>query len=486
MLVPNSVQTWKAMYPPQVAKPIPIDIIGGNSFGRYPRQASNQTWNMMVSMDSLVPTPGYSAVTTIAKNGKGRAAYNSVIFNHIIAVIDDGVYVIDPSLSSARVGSLNTSEGPVYIADNLASQIAISDGLNIYIFDYKNNTFNTVTVDFLPGTICYQDTYFISVDLRTNQFRLSLQSDGTQWPPAAQFVGEIESKATTAMAAQSVGGDLYVFGKTVSEPWTDVGLNGSIPFPYQWNRFNTIDYGVLNPLTIAINGGRNEQNIMCWIGSNERSGSAIMALIDRQPVMISDEGINYVLSHLTAPNDVFAMMYRIDGHLFYHVTFYTDNITYVYDFNTKLFFNLSDENRNYHIARSVVFFNNDYYFVSNNDGFLYKMSSDFYTYNGKEIPRMRICSSISLGSCQRFRLNNITVECEQGNVNGVQRIDLSMSLDGGQSFGNIYSKYLHPLGKRQGLVQWYPNVSGNDITPQFRFFSLGRFVITNAIGSVII
>ena len=73
-----------------------------------------------------------------------------------------------------------------------------------------------------------------------------------------------------------------------------------------------------------------------------------------------------VLANLSNAGNCTGFLFRQDGHMIYQFTFPDDNISYAYDFNTGLFFNVSDEKLNYHIARQVVLFNNDYYFVSLN------------------------------------------------------------------------------------------------------------------------
>ena len=38
---------------------IPLDLVGGNKFGRYKKVSVEQTFNMMVSDDALVDYAGY-------------------------------------------------------------------------------------------------------------------------------------------------------------------------------------------------------------------------------------------------------------------------------------------------------------------------------------------------------------------------------------------------------------------------------------------
>jgi hypothetical protein len=65
-----------------------------------------------------------------------------------------------------------------------------------------------------------------------------------------------------------------------------------------------------------------------------------------------------------------------------------------------------------------------------------------------------------------------------------QKIGLSVSKNGGESFGTIWMKQLNSRGNfRNRLIYWNLGAA-NDFVPQFRFWGLGRFVITDGIVSV--
>ena len=59
------------------------------------------------------------------------------------------------------------------------------------------------------------------------------------------------------------------------------------------------------------------------------------------------------------------------------------------------------------------------------------------------------------------------------------RVDLSVSYDGGQIFGNDYPYVLNPNGVRQNMLNWWNLGITNDIICRFRFYALGRFVAYN-------
>ena len=108
-----------------------------------------------------------------------------------------------------------------------------------------------------------------------------------------------------------------------------------------------------------------------------------------------------MFSLLQNPQDSQGFLYRQDGHLFYHINFYSDNLSLFYDFGNDKFYHACDQNLNYFIASEVSFINNQYYFISKNNGNLYSFDTVFTTYqdttpNGTveihEIPRIRTCA----------------------------------------------------------------------------------------------
>src|SRR5271166_6040755 len=93
---------------------LPLDIVGSTKFGRYPKISAEQTINMIISDDSLVPYAGYKAVLTLLASGNGRGLYSSPKFGHMIAVVDNAVYAINSNLGYSQVGSLATYSGDVF------------------------------------------------------------------------------------------------------------------------------------------------------------------------------------------------------------------------------------------------------------------------------------------------------------------------------------------------------------------------------------
>ncbi|WP_342220251.1 hypothetical protein [Rickettsiella endosymbiont of Miltochrista miniata] len=455
-------------------KQLPVAIVGGNGFGRYPIISREETFNMIVSDDFLVPFAGYKKVLAISEKGSGRGLFNSVRFGNLIAVIDNGVYIIGSTLHAQRIGSLETFEGDVLIAENEKEEIALCDHKDIFIFNYRESTFKKAVLDFIPSYVSYHNGRFLSCDREQAEWRLCGEENSLVWPADASHVGEFQTKADNPLAVIPLpgrGNSLFVMGSSVTECWTDIGMN---LFPYQRASSFNIDYGCLNPATIA-----SSDEFIVWLAANEKSGPVLMLSDGGSAKQISTEGINFKLSQLKKPNNAYGFLFKQDGHLLYVISFPDDELTYAYDFATRHFFTLTNHQLGAHSAKRAVFYHNSYYFISFMDGHIYELNSRYTDGDEKEIPRIRITAPIRSPDTNFFITQKLVIPIEQGHSASLQRVDLSLSKDGGVSFSANISKTLNPLAHRQNRLIWWQLGRANHLTLQLRFWSFDRFVVGN-------
>ena len=480
----------------QEVQSLPLNIAGGNKFGRYPKISVEETFNMLVSDGFLVDYAGYTNVLTLGSPAPGRGIFRSSTGNFMICVWGFDVYRINSTLLYQYVGTLNTSAGDVFMAENNNKEVVITDGVNMYVYNWGTNTFlistlvkpaptGGFTVLFThPGYVSFQDGRIIVVDLGTTNWYLSNLNDATAWPGGGGndlYIGAIQTKPDTIQACVPVpggGNNLLVIGHNVIEEWTD---NGIVAFPYQRATTFNVDYGCLNASSIAA----LDEKVL-WLGANEQGGATLMEYDSRSHKVqsITTDGMDFVLANITNPTNCTGFLFRQDGHLLYQFTFPADNISYVRDLDTNLFFTVTDENLNYHIARNVVFFGNDFYFVSLNGPNLFEFGTQYTNFNYgagniSEIPRIRICSPIRLPSQRMFIIKSVGFTVENGQPNdGSQVIDLMISRDGGQTFGNSWRMPMNPTGYAKSRMIWQRCGQANDASVQLQFWGFQRFVAT--------
>jgi hypothetical protein len=470
----------------------PLNVVGSSTFGINPKIISDRTFNMIMSDGWMVNYAGYRKEIIIQEKGEGRFIFTSIKSGALISVISDSVYSTTlysvngsgkKKYSTKKIGTIETISGDVFIDENNLGQIGICDKVNIYIYNYITDVFMKAVLPegIIPGYITYQNGRFITVDLKSNRWYVSSISDGLDWFPGNSgepLFSAMQTKpdyGKVAIRFPGRGNLLLLQGENVSELWTDVG--GSI-FPYQKNTSVNFDYGCISSATVA-----TSEKFVAWLGTNERSESVIMFSDGSDVQTITEDGINNKLQAIINPRKSVGFFVKIYGHLIYQLTFYDkrDNYSLLYDFTTQKFFDVTDENQNYHIARHVAFYTDEYYFVSLNDGCIYVISSDLPTYDygslNFDIPRIRVCANFRYPNSKRFVLSNVVINMQQGEDpnnmipldNYNPTIDLSISRDGGISFGSSVSQPLNPLGQRQNIVRWDKLGAANDMVLKFRF-----------------
>lgn len=520
---------------------IPVKIVGSSIFGRHPIISDERTWNMFISDEWLINFAGYhQAVEILPIEIEGRGLFHSVRGNFLLAVIGANIYRIDDNLGYTFLFSIGSTTGEVFMDENLSSQIAIVDGSNTaYIYNYTTETIGSIVWDygasgtvFTPNYVTYQNTYFIfgNGDSTTSGSQWFVYKTGFNATTLADPLKlswvqtlTLQTKPDFARACiriPSHGNNLLVLGSTVAEIWTNIaGIQ-----IYQRQSSINIDYGVASVSTIAAS-----DDMIAWLGINEKSSPAIMVMAGGQAQRISTDGIDYLLSRIQFPAQSTAMFYRQDGHVFYILTFFNaeDNLSIMYDFTTGKFFDITDWDFTYHPARQMAYFNNEIYFVSLKQGSLMRISTQITSIstdaqNDYEIPRIRKCDTYRLPGSDRFIVNQFSFTIENGVEQDVDfqfecdgyilgetsglimyseddlpllveggscqiyrpRIDVSCSKNGGETYGNAIPYYMHGTGHYKNQPRFNQLGEANQFTIQMRFWGFGAVVIANGMLEV--
>ena len=445
-----------------------IKLVGGTNPAQFPKISLETTYNMYSSYGALITYPGYARVRQLGLLTNSRGIYESQIFNHMIVVVDERVRIISTALGIATIGTLDTNAGDVFFAENANSEIAISDNQNYYVYNYNTGAFAKHDIGFHPGQLGDQNGYIFAVQRGTSIVRYSNVNDALTWDVrnASSFGNEV------SQGVKNLGNLVFMFGTQTTRILRNLGQAIN---PYRQDPSTNILYGTLNPNSIA-----SGFNMICWVGAGKDLNTSILVSTGGIAQKISTPGIDTILQKLTNPKNCYAFIFQQDGHIFYQVTFLADNITLVYDFTSQEFLNSSDQNMNHHIAQNCVRFNNSYYFISFADEYLYEMGSKYENFDGEVIPQIRILPPIRRKDYQQFIIKKLEMNLQQGQSESPQYVDLSISRNGGATFGNVVRNTLTPLADRKMTTQWFQLGLSNDITLQFRFVGLSRFVVLSA------
>lgn len=473
-------------------KTVPLQMLGGENFARYPIIQSSSTTNFIVTdlsgEGALVPFPGYEKKINFV-SGQPREIYVSTRLNAMVTVIGNAVYVVQVGLNYQLIGRIDTFEGPVYISENQNNQIGIVDGFSLYVYNYNFDTFTRIEIPgIIPSYISFLDTYTIITDTNRRIWIISSPNDMTMY--SALNEETIQTQADQLQVVERLDRTVWVLGKKVGELWNDnpnqslQGL-GSVSFPFKRNNSYAINYGCLSQQSLSSGFG-----MLAWLAFNAKSGPTIVYTSGGKPNVISTEGLDHKLQNLSHPEISTGMFFKDNGHVFYMITFYhpDDDYTIVYDFNTKLWFYATDEYECKYIAKRMVFFNDKFYFInfdSQSPG-IYEMSIRYLTYDGATVRRTRILDPIRFND-RKFIINRVEPYMEHGHNDDIRRIDLSVSFNGNDSFQVGRSSFVDsPQAHRIGQTKWYKLGLSNNAVLKFDFWSRGRFVVMNGEMDIII
>lgn len=427
---------------------VDVKVVGGSFYGRYSKISAEKTFNMFQSNAGqeeeekfLISFPGYKKVLDLANAssntsiiGDGRGFYYSIRGQIAIAVVGSQVFSLSLNLGATFIDNISTTSGEVFIAENLNNQICLVDGVKCYIYNYTLPPALVIqsasvfgTAELIPNYVDFHNTFFVFGNRNMSAagaFWYVFEFDTTT---TIKYVStqNLQTKPDFALAVKHIPGQsdsVLVFGSTVTEVQTNVGGLQN----YLRNPTRNIDYGCISVSTIAIS-----DTFVAWLAANEDNAPAIMTYDASGSKKISTDGIDYTLSTITNPQDSTANLIRISGHLFYILTFFhkKDNVTIAYDFNTQMFYNLSDQNLNYWPARQIIYFGLNVYFLSLSNSSIYLLDSNITvidenivksgspTFDPKlvyNMQRMRITPSIRQKDSSRFIANGLSLTLEQG------------------------------------------------------------------------
>lgn len=359
---------------------------------------------------SMVPSPGtqrfYKVPQGIAvANNEYRGAI--VMNGSIYVVVGDKLLKLSPTISSneltgfstAELGTLGTNTGQVQMAYSTDFELGIVDGVHLYSYKASLTTapetpFETVSltttqlekandIEFLDQrfiiTIKDSQTYYVSpASFAANSSRLRTTYTVNDWAFA-----NITARADTLKGIKVNNLNFYLFGTRVIETWTDAGVSGN---PFRRINSQVYDVGAASTDSIAQATGPNGEDITVFLASDTKGALNVMMLGHGGVQSIANKAIQgFLADNIRSKQDAIGAMFRDKNDLYYQITFPTDNITLVYDFERQEWHQRKALDGGRHHANIFVHFDEEdfrggYNFVGDyNSTRMYWFSSDIYT-----------------------------------------------------------------------------------------------------------
>lgn len=452
----------------------------GHTGGYFGQQLDpEQTINLFAaqidgtSTKAYITIPGSMPLYTPPSGENTRALYNNS--DNLFAVFSNQVVRFDTSLSPLNLTpTLSTTEGLVRIEENNSRQIMFVDGLDGYIYDTAMATFtqigdsdftslnNPIDVDFFDGHM------FVGFG-SSNTFAISNVNNAANWNALNRF--EITSSGDERVRGiRTLGSRVFVFGRYVTERWYNTGSSNPSLFARDNNLI--LQYGCAATGSIAKGNLTSGERILVWLAEEKGGTISVRMTSGGISEAISTPAIEFRIAQLSDISSARAYMYTIDGHSFYLINFTDErvnesgqsvnNITFVYDFDSKLWHEQQMAQGEGYFSNSHAFFNRQHILGHYNEAKLSELSSA-YAFNDDEIIHCsRTTSLFSVPTNERVRIDRLILEMRQGtgivgegqtqDVN--PKIILSQSLNGGYTFAQQLPKEIGAVGQTNWLTYW--------------------------------
>lgn len=370
----------------------------------------------------------------------------------LYAVMDNSVFSIEHDGTTTTLGTIDSSNGNVFFADNGIEVIIVDGSPRGYLI--TDGVLTTLGDPDFPGgtSVTFQDGYFIVTRPDTGAIYISGLYDGTSWDPLD--FGLAEANPDFALCVISNSRDLWIFGEKVTEIFQNTG---NADFPFERIPGAIIELGLQ-----AIGSAIKINGIAYWLSTEER----VVRGKGYQYETISTPHIDYQISTYSTTSDAKAFSYQMLGHIFYVLIFPSEDKTWVYDITTGFWhewqsYVVNDDGRinwGRHRSNCGCKFGNDYVVGDYQNGKVLTLDINTYTDNGNEIQRIRVSPVVNK---EMFNVvwHRLQIDFESGvglatGQGSDPIVNLDWSDDGGHTWSNKHPAKIGKIGNYRQRVVW--------------------------------
>jgi hypothetical protein len=335
--------------------------------------------------------------------------------------------------------------------------------------------------------------------------------------------GSITSHPGNIVACRTLHRRLFLFSEYYTEIWENNGIGTNLPF----RRINSqlMEFGTTGRASIVTGFDK-----MFFLSQTRDGLGSVMEVMGSQAIPISGRALDFQLAQYAATvgvADAQGIIIKENGLIFYRLNFTAANHTYVYndsmsDEQDKRWHEEEILNGNRHPAQTHAYFNGKNYFGNYQSPIMYLVDSSISTNDMESIRRMRIGRAICPPGYQRLRVDRFQVDLLQGQLPDnamnlsplnllaetgdtlltesgddiileqtletfddtiIPVVFLSISKDGGQTYGNRIASPMGAVGERTFRTLWRKSGTtkrGQAFVPKIEFFNQTPFVLLGA------
>jgi Phage stabilisation protein len=437
---------------------VQIPLLGLGLQGRSPNVSAQRRLNLYLEIHaegrdkteiSAHGTPGLQAFYDF---GETPIRGMHGVGDYLYVVHRFSLYRVNNAAVAESMGTLSTSTGAVGFADN-GTQVMITDGTKGYIYTIATGVLAEISHADYPDnatSVTFLDGYFI-VDSPSNpgRFYVSALYDGTTWNALAYATAESNpDNLVRPMAERSL---LVLFGDYSTEIWANTG---ALDFPFSRMQGAAVEWGLAARASAV-----KFDDSLCWLARNRLGQVSVVRAAGLDIQRVSTPELDYLFSAYSAVSDATAFGFMLNGHPMYAISFPTASRSWLYDGKTGAWSEWQSYGLTRHRGATQTSFLNDIMIGDYSDGRVFKLKPDVLTDDGDTIVR-EIVSPHSFGADdETLFISEIRLDLETGvgtaTGQGVDpQIMLSISRDGGSSFGTERWTDAGAIGNRRHRARW--------------------------------
>jgi hypothetical protein len=400
---------------------------------------------------SIIASPGMDLMGNLGDTPiRGWIVVEELIY----AVHRDTFWEINNGGVATSRGTISTSTGRVDLASD-GDVILITDGTQGYTYTISSTTLAAIGDADFPdtATTCSWGGGYFKVETG-DQWMIS--EDGTTWDPLD--IATAEHAPDGIVRVFDDHSEALIFGDYTTEFW---GLTGNADFPYLPIRGSSAEYGLAAKWSLS-----KFENSVAGLFKNRLGQVQVMMIEGHTMVPISTPELDSIINRYTNPITATGYAYMHEGHSFYRINFPSDGKSWEYDGTASKQLGSpvwcerqSGVNGERHRGEICVNYLNKVRVSDYENGKFYTLNATSYDENDVYYP-FEITSRRLVRDFDPFTVNKVFLDFETGvGLNTGQGSDpqvmLSISRDGGRTFGQEMWKDLGAVGKYLTRVEWH-------------------------------
>jgi len=427
---------------------IPINITGGSYPAKAVQLSAQVTRNFYPELQDdpftkgkyvLQPWPGLTLFGSSSGNDRGMFEHQGVLYK----VSGITLYSIDNVGTHTSLGTITGSSQCIF--EGLDTKVIVANGSGL-VYQWDGATLAQITdIDLeTPNSVTVLNQKAI-YDGDDGRFGVSAVGDATDINGLDYATAE--SNADALIRVYKYGGRAMMFGQKSIEEWYDSGV-GRPPLDRVEGANLTI--GLASRMSVSSN-----EASLYWLSDDRK--------VYKNSLPISTIALLDVFRKYVTVDDAVAFCFTFQNQQFYHLSFPTEDSTWVYSEAVNQWFNLSrstTEGRD--LANSYAWAYGKHLVADYSNSNIYYWDAENYTENGSPMTRERTTGVLHSGMFGQdgleIELNSFELIGERG-VGNLTSTDpqfmLQISTDGGKSFGAELWESAGKSGQFNYKVVWH-------------------------------